>query len=262
MTLESLRADLIRMAGTDFGMRAPRWLSRFGDAARLAERYRAGRVLLAGDAAHIHFPAGGQGLNVGVQDAVNLGWKLGAVVLGRAPESLLDTYELERRPVASAVLRNTRAQTALSRPGPQTDALREMFGELLTDDRARHGIGCLIAGLDIRYPIDDGDDPLLGRRMPDVDLETDNGPTRVAELSRTGRPLFLDLGAGLSAVDHRVDVVSAKVSDTEWCLPVVGPVPVPEAVLIRPDGHIAWTPSATHSSAEAVTRWFGPVGAG
>lgn len=257
VTLESLRADVIRMAGTDFGMRSPRWLSRFTDTARLAERYRVGRVLLAGDAAHIHLPAGGQGLNVGIQDAVNLGWKLGAVVRGRAPESLLDTYELERRPVAAAVLRNTRAQTALLRPGPHTDALREMFGGLLADDQTREGIGCLINGLDIRYPVDDGDDPLLGRRMPDVDLETDNGTTRVAELLRTGRPLFLDLGAGLSTIDHRVDVVSAKVTDTEWCLPVVGSVPVPEAVLIRPDGHIAWTPSATHSSAEAVTRWFG-----
>ena len=191
-TFEQLRESLVRLAGTDYGMHSPRWVSRFNDAARQAAQYRKGRVLLAGDAAHIHFPAGGQGLNMGVQDAVNLGWKLASVVRGQAPESLLDSYHAERHPVGERVLHNTRAQSALARPGPQTDALRDVFGSLIAfDDVNRHLRGMLTA-LDIRYPVN-GDHTLAGRRVPDADLKASDGATRVYELLHAGRPVLLDL---------------------------------------------------------------------
>lgn len=268
-TFEQLRQSLVRLAGTDYGMHSPRWVSRFNDAARQAARYREGRVLLAGDAAHIHFPAGGQGLNMGVQDAVNLGWKLASVVRGRAPESLLDSYHAERHPVGERVLHNTRAQSALARPGAQTDALREVFGSLMVfDDVNRHLRGMLTA-LDIRYPVD-GDHLLAGRRVPDADLKTPDGATRVYELLHTARPVLLDLrgSAEVAAVAEgwadRVDLVEARSEDDRWPVPALGEIPAPAALLIRPDGHVAWAAAAggtpdTAALRTALATWFGPA---
>ncbi|MFE2536656.1 FAD-dependent monooxygenase [Streptomyces sp. NPDC059371] len=272
VTFEGLRDSLVRVAGTDFGMRNPRWISRFNDAARQADRYRKGRVLLAGDAAHIHFPAGGQGLNMGVQDAVNLGWKLASVVRGRAPESLLDTYHAERHPVGERVLHNTRAQSALVRPGPQTDALREIFGSLMVFDEVNQYLRHLLTALDIRYPLD-GDHPLTGRRVPDADLKASDGATRVHELLRAARPVLLDLSGGtrVAAVAagwaDRVDVVEARGEDEQWIVPVLGEIPAPAAVLIRPDGHVAWAAAAgtvpdASALRAALETWFGPARVG
>lgn len=268
-TFEQLRESLVRLAGTDFGMHSPRWISQFGDAARQAAQYRQGRVLLAGDAAHIHFPAGGQGLNMGVQDAVNLGWKLASVVRGQAPESLLDSYHAERHPVGERVLQNTRAQSALARPGAQTDALREVFGSLMVfDDVNRHLRGMLTA-LEVRYPVD-GDHPLAGRRVPDADLKTPDGATRVHELLHAARPVLLDLrgSAQVAAVAKgwadRVDLVEARSEDDHWTIPAVGEVRAPAALLIRPDGHVAWAAAAdgspdTSALRTALATWFGPA---
>ncbi|MGW3989556.1 FAD-dependent monooxygenase [Streptomyces sp. NPDC004830] len=269
VTFEQLRQSLIRVAGTDFGMRNPRWVSRFTDAARQAARYRSGRVLLAGDAAHIHFPAGGQGLNTGVQDAVNLGWKLGAVVRGQAPESLLDSYHAERHPVGERVLHNTRAQSALVRPGAQTDALREVFGALMVFDDVNRHLRHLLNALDIRYPAG-GDHPLEGRRVPDADLAAGDGPSRVHELLHAARPVLLDLrgSTDMAAVvkgwADRVDLVEARSEETHWTVPGIGEIDAPDALLIRPDGHVAWAadpdreldPSALRT---ALATWFGPA---
>ncbi|MFI6038014.1 FAD-dependent monooxygenase [Streptomyces sp. NPDC051315] len=268
-TFEQLRAALVRLAGTDWGMHSPRWVSRFGDAARQASRYRNGRVLLAGDAAHIHYPAGGQGLNVGVQDAVNLGWKLASVVRGRAPVSLLDTYHDERHPVAARVLRNTRAQSALARPGEQMDALREVFGSLITFDEVNRHLCGMLTGLDVRYPVD-GDHPLAGHRVPDANLKRPDGATRVHELLRTARPVLLDLGGGTEVAAaargwaDRVDHVEARSDDAYWAVPAADGTPAPCAVLIRPDGHVAWAAASDGAPASpglrsALAKWFGPA---
>ncbi|KJY47941.1 hypothetical protein ADK59_21865 [Streptomyces sp. XY332] len=267
-TFEQLRESLIRVAGTDFGMNSPRWVSRFNDAARQAAEYRVGRVLLAGDAAHIHFPAGGQGLNMGVQDAVNLGWKLASVVRGQAPESLLDSYHAERHPVGERVLHNTRAQSALARPGAQTDALREVFGSLMVFDDVNRHLRLMLTALDIRYPVD-VDHPLAGRRVPDADLKTPEGTIGVYDLLHAGRPVLLDLSgsAALAAVAgawaDRVDFVEARSEDGSWPVPAIDEVPAPAAVLIRPDGHVAWATDdgAPDTSAlrTALTTWFGPA---
>ncbi|MFF4990936.1 FAD-dependent monooxygenase [Streptosporangium saharense] len=259
VTFETLRETFVRIAGTDYGMHSPRWVSRYGDAARQAERYRAGRVLLAGDAAHIHFPAGGQGLNMGVQDAFNLGWKLALVVNGTAPEELLDSYHTERHPVAETVLGNTRAQTVLGRPGAQMNALRETFSRLIEVDEVNRLLGGMITALDIRYPLGDGH-PLLGRRVPDLDLLTPHGPARLYGLLHDARPLLLDLGSGESVKGwaDRVDVVEASCADRVWTLPVVGEVPAPEALLVRPDGHVAWV-AGSGSLETALTTWCGPA---
>ncbi|MGQ5640283.1 MULTISPECIES: FAD-dependent monooxygenase [unclassified Streptomyces] len=267
VTFEQLRESLVRVAGTDFGMHSPRWVSRFSDAARQAARYREGRVLLAGDAAHIHFPAGGQGLNMGVQDAVNLGWKLASVVRGRAPESLLDTYHAERHPVGERVLHNTRAQSALARPGAQTDALREVFGSLMVFDDVNRYLRHMLTALDIRYPVDGGH-PLAGRRVPDADLKTPDGATRVHELLHAARPVLLDLcgSTEVAAVAEgwadRVDLVEARSEDDHWSVPAIGEIPAPAALLIRPDGHVAWVAAAggmpdTSALRTALTTWFG-----
>ncbi|RKS97183.1 3-(3-hydroxy-phenyl)propionate hydroxylase [Streptomyces sp. 3211.6] len=271
-TFEQLRESLVRVAGTDFGMHSPRWVSRFNDAARQADRYRAGRVLLAGDAAHIHFPAGGQGLNMGVQDAVNLGWKLASVVRGQAPESLLDSYHDERHPVGERVLHNTRAQAALARPGAATDALREVFGSLMVFDDVNRVLRHMLTALDVRYPAG-GDHPMEGRRVFDADLKTDEGVIGVYQLLHAARPVLLDLSgrAGLAGVAAgwagRVDLVAARAEEELWPVPPVGEVPAPAALLIRPDGHVAW---AADAGAEpdlaalraALTTWFGPALAG
>jgi 2-polyprenyl-6-methoxyphenol hydroxylase-like FAD-dependent oxidoreductase len=268
-TFEQLRDSLIRLAGTDYGMRNPRWVSRFGDATRQADRYRLGRVLLAGDAAHIHFPAAGQGLNMGAQDAVNLGWKLASVVRGQAPESLLDSYHAERHPVAEAVLHNTRAQSALVRPGPQTDALRDVFNSLIVfDDVNRYLVG-MLTGLDIRYPVD-GKHQLVGRRVPDADLKTPGDATRVYELLHAARPVLLDLRGSAEIATaakgwaDRVDLIEARSEDDRWPVPAVGEIPAPAALLIRPDGHVAWAAEAgsapdTSALRTALTTWFGPA---
>lgn len=269
VTFEQVREALIRLAGTDYGMHNPRWISRFSDAARQAARYRTGRVLVAGDAAHIHFPAGGQGLNIGVQDAANLGWKLASVVRGQAPESLLDSYHDERHPVGERLLHNTRAQVALARPGAQTDALRDVFSSLMVFDEVNGYLRGMITGLDIRYP-GGGDHPLAGRRVPDADLKTPDGATRVYELLHAARPVLLDLrgSAELAAAAEgwagRVDIVEARSEDDNWTVPAAGEIPAPAALLIRPDGHVAWAAAPggaldTSALRTALTTWFGPV---
>ena len=200
-TLRDLREGLIAVYGTDYGAHSPTFISRFTDTTRQAAAYREGRVLLAGDAAHVHSPVGGQGLNTGVQDAVNLGWKLALVVHGTAPERLLDTYHAERHPVAARVLRGTMAQVALMRVDDRTEALRDTVAELLGMDEPRRRFGARMSGLDIRYDLGEGH-PLLGRRMPDLDLVAADGPLRVFTLLHEARPVLLNLG-GAGRPRHR-----------------------------------------------------------
>jgi 3-(3-hydroxy-phenyl)propionate hydroxylase len=260
-TLDDLREALVHAYGADFGVRNPTWISRFTDMSRQAASYRHGRVLLAGDAAHVHPPQGGQGLNTGVQDAVNLGWKLAQVVNGTSPEHLLDTYHSERHPVAARVLHNTMAQVALSRPDDRHQALRDTMAELLGMDEPRRHVAGMLSGLDIHYDLGEGH-PLLGRRMPDLDLHTADGPTRVAILLHDARPVLLDLGAtggfDIAPWADRVRVVDATYRGV-WELPVLGVVPAPPAVLIRPDGHVAWTGGSSDPALpRALETWFGP----
>lgn len=259
-TLQDLREALIAVYGTDFGVGNPTWLSRFTDMARQAASYRERRVLLAGDAAHVHAPAGGQGLNIGVQDAVNLGWKLAQVVKGTSPESLLDTYHAERHPIAARVLRLTMAQTALGRGDDRTEALRETVSDLLLMDEPRKRYAAMMSGLDVRYDLGAGH-PLLGHRMPDLDVITEGGPQRVFTLLRDARPLLLNFGApdafDIAPWADRVRRVDARYAG-EWELPVIGAVPAPAAVSIRPDGHVAWVGNGTDEGLrEALTTWFG-----
>ena len=241
-TMEDLREVLIAAYGTDYGVHSPTWISRFTDMTRQAASYREGRVLLAGDAAHVHGPQGGQGLNTGVQDAVNLGWKLAQVVSKTSPESLLDTYHAERHPVGARVLHNTMAQVALSRTDERSRALRDTVLEQLGMDEPRRRIVGMISGLDIHYDLGEGH-PLLGRRMPDLDLQTADGPTRVFTLLHDARPVLLNLGEpgdfDISPWASGVRLVDAR-HDGGWELPVLGEVAAPPAVLIRPDGHVAW----------------------
>ena len=261
-TLHDLRAALIATYGTDYGAHSPTWISRFTDATRQAETYRKGRVLLAGDAAHIHSPVGGQGLNMGVQDAVNLGWKLAQVVKGTAPETLLDTYHAERHPVAARVLHDTMAQVALMRPDDRSAALRDTMTELLAMDAPRKRFAGLMSGLDIHYNLGAGH-PLLGRRMPDLDIITADGPVRVFSLLHTAQPLLLNLGdpASLDITPWaRVQHIAASY-DGAWELPVLGQVAAPAAVLIRPDGYVAWVGDGSDAGLyDALTTWFGPPG--
>jgi 2-polyprenyl-6-methoxyphenol hydroxylase-like FAD-dependent oxidoreductase len=260
-TLDELRQALIAVYATDFGVHDVTFLSRFSDMARQAASYRDRRVLLAGDAAHVHSPTGGQGLNIGVQDAVNLGWKLAQVVNGTAPPTLLDTYQAERHPIAARVLKNTLAQTALARGDARTKALHERMSELLAMDEPRKRYAAMMSGLDVNYDLGAGH-PLLGRRMPDLDLVTESGPTRVFSLLHSARPLLLEL-AQPSALDlkpwaDRVQRLDARYSGA-WELPVLGAVAAPSAVLIRPDGYVAWVGEGTDRGfREAVTTWFGP----
>ena len=262
-TLDELREALIAVYGTDFGVHNVTWLSRFTDTTRQAASYRDQRVLLAGDAAHVHSPAGGQGLNIGVQDAVNLGWKLAQVVHGTSPESLLDTYQAERHPIGARVLKSTMAATALNRGDERTKALREAMSELLSMDEPRKRYAGMMSGLDIRYDLGAGH-PLLGRRMPDLDLVTEGGPRRVFTLLHDARPVLLNLGEP-GALDiasspwaDRVRRVDARYAGA-WELPVLGAVAAPTAVLIRPDGHVAWVADGTDQGLrDALTTWFGP----
>jgi len=260
-TLEELRAALIALYGSDFGVQDVTWLSWFTDATRQAARYRERRVMLAGDAAHVHSPNGGQGLNLGVHDAVNLGWKLARVVHGTSPESLLDTYQAERHPVTARLLRATMAITALSRGDERTEALRETVGGLLGLEAARKQMAGMLSGLDIRYELGQGHD-LLGRRMPDVELRLEGSPRRVYTLLHAGRPVLLNLGdpAALD-ITPWVDVVrwvNARY-DGAWELPVLGVVATrPAAVLIRPDGYVAWVGDGTDAGLhDALRTWFG-----
>ena len=229
--------------------------------ARQAASYRERPVLLAGDAAHVHSPTGGQGLNIGVQDAVNLGWKLAQVVNGTSVESLLDTYQAERHPIGGRVLKNTLAQTALNRGDERTSALHETLSELLKMDEPRKRYAAMMSGLDIRYDIGTGH-PLLGRRMPDLDLVTANGPRRVFTVLHDARPVLLNLGepGGLDITPwaDRVRLVDARCVGT-WELPVLGTIAAPTAVLIWPDGYVAWVGDLTQLGlADALTTWFGP----
>jgi hypothetical protein len=246
-TLEDFKQQLRTIAGTDFGVHSPRWLSRFGDATRLAERYRVGRVLLAGDAAHVHPPTGGQGLNLGVQDAFNLGWKLAAQVRGWAPETLLDTYQAERRPVAEDVLDNTRAQMELlsTEPGPQ--AVRRLLTELMDFEEVNRYLIEKITAIGIRYDFGEGPD-LLGRRLRDIDVKQGH----LYGLLHRGRGLLLDrterltVGGWSDRVDHLADPTAA--------------LDVP-CVLLRPDGHVAWIGDDQQDLDDRLSRWFGePAG--
>jgi 2-polyprenyl-6-methoxyphenol hydroxylase-like FAD-dependent oxidoreductase len=242
-TLDEFKQQLVATAGTDFGVHSPRWLSRFGDATRQAERYRVGRVFLAGDAAHIHPPTGGQGLNLGVQDAFNLGWKLAAAVNGWAPEGLLDSYHTERHPVGARVLDNTRAQITLLGTDPGATALRELFSKLMDFEEVNRYITGIITAVGVSYDFGEGHE-LLGRRMRDVELKQG----RLYELMHDGRGLLLDPTGSLSVegwanrVDHVVDV------SEELDVP---------AVLLRPDGHVAWVGEDQQDLLSHLTKWFG-----
>jgi 2-polyprenyl-6-methoxyphenol hydroxylase-like FAD-dependent oxidoreductase len=263
-TLHDVREALIAVYGTDYGIHSPTWISRFTDMTRQAAAYRDRRVLLAGDAAHVHPPVGGQGLNIGVQDAMNLGWKLAQVVRRTSPESLLDTYHAERHPVAARVLRNTMAQMALRRTDDRTKALGDIVSELVGLDEPRRRLAAEMSGLGIHYDLGPGH-PLLGRRMPDLDLVTADGPLRVFTLLHDARPLLVNLGHpggfDIAPWADRVQLIDARY-DGVWELPAIGAVTAPTAVLVRPDGYAAWVGDATQVGlADALTNWFGPPGA-
>lgn len=260
-TVDELKDALTAVYGTDFGVHNVTYLSRFTDATRQAASYRDRRVLLAGDAAHVHSPTGGQGLNLGVQDAVNLGWKLAQVVKGTSPASLLDTYQTERHPVGARVLKLTMAQTAANRGDDRTKALRETLSDLMKMDEPRKRYAGMVSGLDLHYDLGAGH-PLLGRRMPDLDLITGDGPRRLFTLLHDARPVILNLGEPGALRDiapwpDRVQRMDAKYAGP-WELPVLGAVAAPSAVLIRPDGHVAWVGQGTDEGLrDAVIAWFG-----
>ncbi len=261
-TLDDLREALVAVYGTDSGVHDVTWLSRFTDAARQAASYRAGRVLLAGDAAHVHAPSGGQGLNLGVQDAVNLGWKLAQVVKGVSSDSLLDTYHAERHPIGARVLQSTLAQTALNRGDDRTRALHDTMSELLALEEPRRRLAGVMSGLDVHYDLGPGH-PLRGRRMPDLEVVTATGPARVFTFLHDAKPVLLELDEA-AALDvapwaDRVERIVARY-EGPWELPVLGAVSPPRAVLIRPDGHVAWTGEGTDDGLrDALTTWFGPA---
>jgi 3-(3-hydroxy-phenyl)propionate hydroxylase len=260
-TLSDLSEALITVYGTDFGIHSPTWISRFTDMTRQAEAYRAGRVLLAGDSAHVHYPAGGQGLSLGVGDAVNLGWKLAQVVKGTSPQSLLDTYHAERHPVAARALQHTMAQGALQRRDERMKPLVEMVSALAVMDEPRKRLAGIISGLDIHYDLGEGH-PLLGRRMPDLDVVTADGPLRVFTLLHQAKPALLNLGEpggfDISPWADRVQLIDAAFVGP-WELPVLGVVAAPTAVLIRPDGYVAWVGDGTDTGLrDSLAAWFGP----
>ena len=265
-TLRDLSEALVAVYGSDFGIHSPTSLSRFTDTARQAAAYRDRRVLLAGDAAHIHPPDGGQGLQTGVQDAVNLGWKLAQVVNRTSPESLLDTYHAERHPVAARVLRNTMASVALRPSDDRTTALRDTITELLSMDEPRKRFAAMLSGLDIHYDVGVSESgakhPLLGRRMPDLDLVTREGPLRVFALLHGARPVLLNLDErgsfDITPWADRVQLIDAKYAG-QWELPALGTVAAPSCILIRPDGYVAWVGDRTQLGlTDALTTWFGP----
>jgi len=260
-TLDDLREELVAVYGTDFGAHSPRWISTFSDGTRQAAAYRKGRVFVAGDAAHIHAPHGGQGLNLGVGDAVNLGWKLAQVVNRESPDALLDTYHAERHPVGARVLRNNMAQVALARADDRTKALKAVMTELLGTTEARRLMATEMIGLGVRYDFGEGH-PLLGARMPDLDLAVSGQTLRVFELLREARPVVINFGAPGrvhgAALGGRVRVIDATY-DGKWELPAVGPVDAPTAVLIRPDGYVAAVgDSSPERFNHLLTTWLGP----
>jgi 2-polyprenyl-6-methoxyphenol hydroxylase-like FAD-dependent oxidoreductase len=259
-TLRDLSEALVAIYGTDYGIHDPTWISRFTDMTRQAAAYRKRRVLLAGDSAHVHYPVGGQGLNIGVQDAVNLGWKLAQVVNRTSPEGLLDTYHAERHPVAARVLRTTMAQIALRRQDDRTKALSDTVSELVALDEPRRRLAAEMSGLGIQYELGEGH-PLLGRRMPDLDLVTADGPLQVFTLLHDARGVLLNLGEpwawDTSPWADRVLAIDAEYPG-EWELPVLGRVAAPAAVLIRPDGYVAWVGDGTDTGLRAaLATWFG-----
>jgi 3-(3-hydroxy-phenyl)propionate hydroxylase len=257
-SLADLSDALTVVFGSDFGVHSPRWISRFTDATRQAATYRVGRVLVVGDAAHIHYPAGGQGIGLAIQDAVNLGFKLAQVVTGRSNDSLLDTYTAERHPADARALRLSMAQTVLQRADPRSVALGATIDELLMTELGKAQVAARIHALDVVYDLGEGH-PLLGRRMPDLDLDTASGPTRVYELMHDAAHLLLNFGgAGRFDVDRgrHVRVVDARVTG-RWELPVIGDVEAPTAVLIRPDGHVAWVQGSGGTLDEALALWCG-----
>jgi 3-(3-hydroxy-phenyl)propionate hydroxylase len=263
--LSDLSEGLIAVYGTDYGVHNPSWISRFSDMTRQAATYRKGRILLAGDAAHVHSPDGGQGLNIGLHDAVNLGWKLARVAAGMAPDSLLDSYHAERHPVAARVLRTTMAQVALRRADERSGALREIVAELLGMDEPRRRIAGMMSGLDVRYDLGEGH-ALLGRRMPDLDLVTAEGPVRMFELLHDARPVLINLGEpgtiDIAPWADRVKLLDASYQGI-WELPVVGAVSAPAAVLVRPDGHVVWVGGGNNVGlSDALATWFGPAAMG
>jgi len=263
-TLRDMSEALIAVYGTDYGIHSPTWISRFTDMTRQAAAYRDRRVLLAGDAAHVHPPIGGQGLNIGVQDAMNLGWKLAQVVKRTSPESLLDTYHAERHPVAARVLRNTMAQVALRRPDDRSKAAGNYVSEFLGIDELRKRVAAEMSGLGVHYDFGEGH-PLLGRRMPDLDLVTANGPLRLFTLLHQARPVLLNVGEpetfDITQWADRVRSFDARYAGT-WELPALGPVKAPTAALIRPDGYVAWVGDGTPQGlADALSKWFGPPAA-
>ena len=259
-TLRDLSEALIAAYGTDYGVHSASWISRFTDVTRQAASYREKRVLLAGDSAHVHYPVGGQGLQIGLQDAVNLGWKLAQVVNGTSPESLLDTYQAERHPVAARVLHNTMAQTALLRSDERVDALRETMSELLSMDEPRKRFAGMMSGLDIHYDLGEGH-PLLGRRIPDLELVTPDGTVPVFSLLHRARGVLLNLGNAwafdITPWEDRVTAIHAQYAGI-WELPVLGRVEPPAAVLIRPDGYVAWVGEGKDAGLrDALAVWFG-----
>jgi 2-polyprenyl-6-methoxyphenol hydroxylase-like FAD-dependent oxidoreductase len=260
-SLHDLSEALVAACGTDYGVHSPIWISRFTDTTRQAATYRDKRILLAGDAAHVHSSIGGQGLNTGVQDAVNLGWKLAQVIKGNAPESLLDTYHAERHPIAARVLQNSMAQVALYRSDERAAALRDTMARLLKMDEPRKKMAAEMSGLGIHYDLGEGH-PLLGRRMPDLDLVIGDRPSRLFTLLHEARPLLLNLGKpgsfDIAPWADRVQSIDAGYVG-EWELPALGAVTAPAAVLIRPDGYVAWVGEGTDQGlSDALTRWFGP----
>ncbi len=263
-TMADLRDGVAAVYGTDYGIHSPSWISRSTDMARQAAFYRVGRVLLAGDAAHVHHPIGGQGLNTGVQDAVNLGWKLALVVNGSTPASLLDSYHAERHPVGARVLQNTMAQLMLLRHpnDARTKALRDIMSEVLTMDEPRRRFAAMMSGLDIHYDLG-SEHPLIGRRMPDLKIATADGPVRVFTLLHGGHAVLINFGAadGLETLGwaDRIRRIEAKHA-APWQLPALEEVAGPAAVLIRPDGYVAWVGDGSDAGlAHALSRWLGPA---
>jgi 3-(3-hydroxy-phenyl)propionate hydroxylase len=263
-TLRDVREALVAIYGTDYGIHSPTWISRFTDMTRQAVAYRDRRVLLAGDAAHVHPPMGGQGLNIGLQDAVNLGWKLAQVIRQTSPDSLLDTYHAERHPVGARVLRDTMAMVALRRTDERSKAASDVMSELLRMDEPRKRLAAQMSGLGVHYADDNTDKkhPLVGRRMPDLDLVTERGPTRVFTLLHTARPMLLNLAEpgrfDISGWADRVQLVEATY-EGEWELPALGRVTAPAAVLIRPDGYVAWVADENPLElTNSLGAWFGP----
>ena len=258
-TMADLRRGLVDVFGTDFGVHSPTWLSRFTDATRQAASYRAGRVLLAGDAAHVHSPSGGLGIGLGLQDAVNLGWKLGQVVRGISGAELLDSYHAERHPAGARALKYTMAQSLFQKADPRQEALRDLLDEILRAEGAGTVVTGLITGLDVAYDLGPGH-PLLGRRMPDLDVVSPGGPTRVFALLHHARAVLLEFGGPGLTVGAGADRIERVVAayDGPWELPVVGEVAAPTAVLVRPDGHVAWVgENSAQGLSEALTTWCG-----